>query len=122
MVGSGTGDLFNEMVMGDLQTETLGADTYAQNNGEMKTAITKSDKAIGYLGFNYVQDGALRAIAYEGVIPTAESIRREDYPLSRPLYVMTWNEPDAGEEAFIDFLLGEVGQSLVEEIGFLPIG
>jgi len=122
MVGSGTGDLFNEMVMGDLETETLGADTYAQNNGEMKTAITKSDKAIGYLGFNYVQDGPLRAIAYDGVAPSAESIRGDDYPLSRPLYVMTWNEPDAGEEAFIDFLLGEEGQSLVDEIGFLPIG
>ena len=120
MVGSGTGDLYNEMVMGDLATETSGADTYTQNNAEMKTAITKSDKAIGYLGFNYVQDGPLRAVAYEGVVPTAESIRNGTYLLTRPLYVITWDEPDAGEEAFIDFLLGDAGQSLVEEIGFLP--
>lgn len=120
MVGSGTGDLFNEMVMGNLATETLGADTYTQNNAEMKTAITKSDWAIGYLGFNYVQDGPLRAVAYDGVVPTPESIRNGTYPLTRPLYVITWDEPDAGEKVFIDFLLGEVGQSLVEEIGFLP--
>jgi len=124
MVGSGTGDLFNEMVMGDLKTETLGADTYTQNNAEMKTAITKSEKAnaIGYLGFNYVQDGNLSAVAYEGVVPTTESIKRETYPLSRPLYVMTWNEPDAGEQVFIDFILSDEGQSIVEDIGFLPIG
>lgn len=122
MVGSGTGDLFNEMVMGDLETETLGADTYTQNNAEMKTAITKNDKAIGYLGFNYVQDGNLSAVAYEGVFPTTESIKSDAYPLSRPLYVMTWNEPDSGEEAFIEFLLGDEGQSIVEEIGFLPVG
>ncbi len=122
MVGSGTGDLFNEMVMGDLETETLGADTYAQNNAEMKTAITKSDKAIGYLGFNYVQDGNLSAVAYEGIFPTTESIKSETYPLSRPLYVMTWNEPDDEERAFIDFLLSDEGQSIVEEIGFLPVG
>jgi phosphate transport system substrate-binding protein len=122
MVGSGTGDLFNELVMGDLKTDTLGADTYTQNNAEMKTAITKSDKAIGYLGFNYVQDGNLSAVAYEGVFPTTESIKSETYPLSRPLYVMTWNEPDEGEQAFIDFLLGDEGQSIVEEIGFLPVG
>jgi len=121
MVGSGTGDLFNEMVMGDLKTETLGADTYAQNNAEMKTAITKSDKAIGYLGFNYVQDGNLSAVAYEGVFPTIESIKSETYPLSRPLYVMTWNEPEEGEKAFIDFILGEEGQSIVEQVGFLPV-
>ncbi len=120
MVGSGTGDLFNEMVMGDLKTETLGADTYTQNNAEMKTAITKSDKAIGYLGFNYVQDGNLSAVAYGGVFPTTESIRSDTYPLSRPLYVMTWDEPDEGERDFIDFLLGDEGQSIVEEIGFLP--
>ena len=122
MVGSGTGDIFNEMVMGDLETETIGADTYAQNNAEVKTAVTKSDKAIGYLGFNYVQDGDLRPIAYEGVVPTVESIRSEAYPLTRPLYVITWDEPDQGEQAFIDFLLGEEGQSMVEEIGFLPVG
>lgn len=122
MVGSGTGDLYNEMVMGDLATETSGADTYTQNNAEMKTAITKSDKAIGYLGFNYVQDGPLRAVAYEGVVPTAESIRNGTYLLTRPLYVITWDEPDAGEKVFIDFLLGDAGQSLVEEIGFLPAG
>jgi phosphate transport system substrate-binding protein len=122
MVGSGTGDLFNELVMGDLKTDTLGADTYTQNNAEMKTAITKSDKAIGYLGFNYVQDGNLSAVAYEGVFPTTEGIKSETYPLSRPLYVMTWNEPDEGEQAFIDFLLGDEGQSIVEEIGFLPVG
>jgi len=122
MVGSGTGDLFNEMVMGDLKTETLGADTYAQNNAEMKTAIIKSDKAIGYLGFNYVQDGNLSAVAYEGISPTTESIKSETYPLSRPLYVMTWDEPDEGERTFIDFLLSDEGQSIVEEIGFLPVG
>ncbi len=122
MVGSGTGDLFNEMVMGDLETETRGADTYTQNNAEMKTAITKSDKAIGYLGFNYVQEGPLRAIAYEGVSPTPGSINTRTYPLSRPLYVMTWNEPDAGEQVFIDFLLSDEGQSMVKEIGFLPVG
>jgi phosphate transport system substrate-binding protein len=121
MVGSGTGDIFNEMVMGDLKTETMGADTYTQNNAEMKTAITKSDKAIGYLGFNYVQDGNLSAVAYEDVFPTTESIKSDTYPLSRPLYVMTWNEPDDGEQAFIDFILGDEGQSIVEEIGFLPV-
>lgn len=121
MVGSGTGDLFNEMVMGDLKTETLGADTYTQNNAEMKTAITKSDQAIGYLGFNYVQDGNLSAVAYEGVVPTIESIKSETYPHSRPLYVMTWNEPEEGEKAFIDFILGDEGQSIVEEVGFLPL-
>jgi phosphate transport system substrate-binding protein len=121
MVGSGTGDIFNEMVMGDLKTETMGADTYTQNNAEMKTAITKSDKAIGYLGFNYVQDGNLSAVAYEGVFPTTESIKSDTYPLSRPLYVMTWNEPDDGEQAFIDFILGDEGQSIVVDIGFLPV-
>jgi phosphate transport system substrate-binding protein len=121
MVGSGTGDLFNEMVMGDLKTETLGADTYAQNNAEMKTAITKSDKAIGYLGFNYVQDGNLSAVAYEGVVPTIESIKSDTYSLTRPLYLMSWNEPEEGEKAFINFILGEEGQSIVEEVGFLPV-
>jgi len=119
--GSGTGDLFNELVMGDLATEASGVDVNVLSNAEMKTAITASDKAIGYLGLNYVQEGNLSSVAYEGVSPSIESIENRTYSLSRSLHLITWNEPDESEGTFLDFVLGDEGQKIAEDVGFVSV-
>ena len=53
--GSGTRDTFNEDIMGDKKAETPGVSTVAGSNAEIRTALTGSDKAIGYLGFSYAE-------------------------------------------------------------------
>jgi len=118
--GSGTRDSFNENVMGTTDAETPGVDTVAMSGAEVKTAINGSDKAIGYLGFNYL-GGGVSGIAYNGVMPTYENIKLGLYDLHRHLYFYTYGEPSAGAQAFIDFVQGEVGQSIAAEQGFVPI-
>lgn len=120
-VGSGTRDTFNGMVMGSEEAETPGVTTYHGSNAEVKTAVTNSDKAIGYVGMNYVEGGALRAVAYEGVMPSAETIKDGSYPLSRALNLYTFGEPSPAAEKFIDFVLSDEGQDIVEESGFVPV-
>jgi phosphate transport system substrate-binding protein len=120
-VGSGTRDTFNGMVMGSEEAETLGVTTYHGSNAEVKTAVTNSDKAIGYVGMNYVEGGALRAIAYEGVTPSAETIKDGSYPLSRALNLYTFGDPSPAAEKFIDFILSDEGQNIAEDSGFVPI-
>lgn len=120
-VGSGTRDTFNGMVMDSVEAETPGVTTYHGSNAEVKTAVTNSDKAIGYVGMNYVEGGALRAIAYDGVMPSAETIKDGTYPLSRALNLYTFGEPGSDTEKFIDFILSDEGQNIVADSGFVPI-
>ncbi len=120
-VGSGTRDTFNEMVMGSTEAETAGVKTNVGSNAEMKSAITGSDKAIGYLGLNYVQDGDLGVVAYEGVEPSTETIKDGFYPLARELYMYTYGEPSEDAQTFLDFVTGEDGQAIAEELGFVSI-
>jgi phosphate transport system substrate-binding protein len=120
-VGSGTRDTFNEMVLGSEKAETPGVTTSHGSNAEVKTAVTGSDKAIGYVGMNYVQGGAQRAVAYEGVMPIAETIKDGSYPLSRALNLYTFGDPSPAAETFIDFVLSEEGQRIVEGAGFVSI-
>lgn len=120
-VGSGTRDTFNEMVMGSDEAETPGVTTYCGSNAEVKTAITNSDKAIGYLGLNYVQDGDLEAVAYEDVAPSAETVKDGSYPLARELYMYTYGEPSEDASVFLDFVTGEDGQTIAEDLGFVSI-
>lgn len=120
-VGSGTRDTFNEIVMGSDKAETPGVTTSHGSNAEVKTALTKSDSAIGYLGLNYIMDGALAAIAFEGVEPSAETIKDGSYPLARELYMVTYGEPTEDSQAFLDFVTGDDGQAIAEELGFVSI-
>lgn len=120
-VGSGTRDTFNEMVMGSDKAETPGVTTSHGSNAEVKTAITSSDSAIGYLGLNYVLDGDLGVIAYEGVEPSSETVKDMSYPLARELYMVTYGESSEESQAFLDFVTGEDGQAIAEELGFVSI-
>jgi len=119
--GSGTRDTFNEDIMGNKAAETPGVNTVAGSNAEIKTAITNSDNAIGYLGFSYVQDGAAGVITLDGVLPTEETIKDGSYELNRKLYFYTFGEPTSGAQAFIDFVTSSQGQQIAEENGFVPI-
>lgn len=78
--------------------------------------MTGSDKAIGYVDVNYVQGGAQRAVAYEGVMPIAETIK-DGSVLPRALNLYT-KDPSPAAETFIDFVLSEEGQRIVEGAGF----
>jgi len=118
--GSGTGDTFNEMIMGSIRAETEGVEVNAMENAEIKTLIVQSDKAIGYLGIGYAKTGEIRAVAIDGVSPSAANVKDRSYKLSRPLYLYTWNGTSESEAEFIDFVLGPRGQRIMEEEGFFP--
>lgn len=120
--GSGTGETFNEMIMGSISAETEGVEVNALENAEIKTLIVQSDKAIGYLGIGYAKTGDLRAVALDGVFPSEENVKDRTYRLSRPLYLYTWNGTSEREARFIDFVLGPEGQRILEEEGFFPQG
>ena len=118
--GSGTRDDFNEAVLGNRTAETPGVDTVANSGAEVKTAISGSDEAIGYLGFNYL-GGGVRAVAFDGIPPSYENIKLDIYELKRQLYFYTFGDPTPGARAFIDFVQGQEGQKIAAEEGFIPI-
>lgn len=118
--GSGTRDSFNEIVLGSKEDEMPGVDTVAFGAAEVKTAISGSDKAIGYLGFNYL-GGGVAGIAFNGITPTYENIKLDLYELHRHLYFYTFGKPASGAQAFIDFVRGPEGQKIATEEGFIPI-
>lgn len=117
--GSGTRDDFNEAVMEDIGAETDGVDTVAYSGAEVKTAISGSDRAIGYLGFNYL-GGGVQGIAFNGIVPSYENIKLDIYELKRNLYFYTFGDPTPGARVFIEYVLGPDGQRIAAEEGFIP--
>jgi phosphate transport system substrate-binding protein len=119
--GSGTRDTFLEDIFGTKKAETAGVSTYSSSNSEIKTAITGSDKAIGYLGYSYAQGGNLEALKLDGVSLTPETAKDRTYPLARRLYLDTFGDPKPGAKAFIEFVKDPRGQKIADDNGFITL-
>jgi phosphate transport system substrate-binding protein len=87
--------------------------------------VAANEAAIGYLGMGYVSDRTKTLLLAKGgqfYPPDVDNVIRKTYPLSRPLYFYTNDEPQGVTKLFIDFTLSPKGQQQFRETGFVPVG
>lgn len=113
--GSGTRAVFYETIGIDEEA----VDMAGSGNARVKQAVSNSEKAIGFLGLGYA-GGEVEALKINGVEPTAQTVKSGEYPIKRSLHMYTWEETSEGEQEFLNFVLSEDGQQIVEEIGYIP--
>ncbi|MBH5317697.1 substrate-binding domain-containing protein [Paenibacillus sp. GSMTC-2017] len=81
--------------------------------------------AIGYSFLYYstqmVKNGDIRLLEIDGVEPNRENIANASYPLSSPFYAVTAGTDNPNVEPFIEWIISEQGQELVEKTGYTPI-
>ncbi|MCX7615461.1 MAG: phosphate ABC transporter substrate-binding protein [Clostridiales bacterium] len=121
--GSGTRGAFEELVK--YKDEELSKDaTIKDGNGNVATYIAGEKNAIGYLSFVTLDEnkGKVIGIKVEGVDPTVENVLNKSYKLSRP-FIVTYKDANLNdaEKAFVDFLMSDDGQALVEQNGAISI-
>lgn len=81
--------------------------------------------AIGYtfrfFSDDMVQNGKIRHLEINGVFPEKETIRNGKYPLTAEFYAITAGTDNPNVERFIEWILSEQGQALVEKTGYVPV-
>jgi len=126
---SGTYVYFLENVirLGDQDSDLFfSPDTLLMPSSEgISAEVRQNPNAIGYDGLGYVTaDQKVLAVAQAAggpyVLPSAETVNTGSYPISRPLYMYTAGEPTGSIEAYLGWIMGE-GQTLVEQLGFVPL-
>lgn len=93
---------------------------FVVSNGAMKAAISQDPYGIGYVSVGYL-DNAVTAVILDGVAPTLANVKSGKFPVSRGLYSNTKGEPTGITKKFIDFMLTDEGQKIVEANGFIPV-
>jgi phosphate transport system substrate-binding protein len=87
-------------------------------------AVKKDVNGIGYGGAAYavgVKHAKIKKDANSAAfLPTAESIGKGEYPMTRYLYMYLRNKPTGGTKKYIDWILSAEGQSVVTEVGYFP--
>lgn len=81
--------------------------------------------AIGYtfrfFSVEMIRNDEIKLLAIDGVEPTIEAIRSGEYPLAAEFYAVTAGSDNPNVQPFIDWILSEEGQELVEETGFVSV-
>jgi phosphate transport system substrate-binding protein len=119
---SGTYVFFQEnVVKGDYATscQTLPGTAAVVN------AVKKDPYGIGYGGAAYAEGISICKVKKDdnspAFIPTAETIKTGEYPITRYLYMYLRNRPTGETKKYIDWILSGEGQKLVVEMGYFPV-
>lgn len=118
--GSGTRDGFQENV--GFESEELTKDAQiSDGSGNIKSIVEGNENSIGYISFGYVDD-KVNALTIDGVELTVENVKDNKYAIARP-FLLVNKEDKISEEGtkFIEFILSEEGQNIVEDKGFISI-
>lgn len=118
---SGTYDTFKTLVLGDAHQLTPKARRY-ESNDELSASVAEDAGAIGFVGLASVNTSKAVAVfdgSTDPLAPLPLHVATEDYLLARRLYLYTPTQTSAIVQEFVQFCQAQMGQELVEQIGFV---
>ncbi len=57
----------------------------------------------------------------EAIAPSVASVKKNTYPITRPLLIYVAGEPDGQVKEYLDWILSPAGQKGVLELGYVPL-
>jgi phosphate transport system substrate-binding protein len=119
-LGGGASEVFDTSVMKG--TPVAKEAIQLPSMGALAGKVMENVDAIGYVSTGLVDQnkGKIAVLSIDGVEPTDENIASDAYKISRPLIMLTKEQPTAQQQKFIDFVMSEEGLAVVKEMGFVP--
>jgi phosphate transport system substrate-binding protein len=128
--GSGTRSAFEELMKLQKEVEKDGKKVkestvtekalVQQGSGAVKAGVAQNPNAVGYLSLGLVDD-TIKAATVDGVACTVENVKNKTYKVSRPFVVLTKGDAAGAAKEFIDYMLSDEVQKLVEEEHYITI-
>lgn len=83
----------------------------------------------GSIGFSFryymegiIKNSDIKLLAVDGVKPTVENIKQKTYPITGPLYAVTYAGNDnENVEKLLQWILSDEGQAIIEQTGYAGI-
>jgi phosphate transport system substrate-binding protein len=90
-------------------------------NEQITNEVGTNPAGIGYVGMAYVGAPGTKAVSVDGVEPSVANVKSRKYQFARELYLFTNGSPSGEAANFINFILSQEGQKIVEKVGFVPM-
>ncbi|WP_228083262.1 phosphate ABC transporter substrate-binding protein [Streptomyces profundus] len=123
--GRGTREVLDKYLYGEGEAPPPpDTDNFAIVGGNLETRskVKSTAGAVAPLSTGFI-DGHddLVAVHLDGVSPDIENVASGDYPMTRPLYLITDGPPEGPLKDFIDYVLSDEGQAILPTHGYLGI-
>lgn len=84
----------------------------------MMTSVAGNDCAIGYISLGSLND-TVKALRIDGAEADVENIKTGVYSIARPFTIATSGTLSEAAQDFIDFMMSEEGQAVIEANGYI---
>jgi phosphate transport system substrate-binding protein len=88
-------------------------------------AVAKDPNGIGYGGAAYAKGVRFVKIKKDAnataVEPNTETVKSDDYPITRYLYMYLRSKPTGDIKKYVDWILSPEGQTIVSTVGYFPV-
>lgn len=126
--GSGTRGAFIELFGIEQKNDAGEKVDYTTEDAEitnstsvMMTTIAGNEEAIGYISLGSLND-TVKAISIDGAEATVDNIKSGTYKIARPFNIATQQDVSEAAADFIEFIMSEEGQAVVEDNNYISQG
>ncbi|WP_028661753.1 phosphate ABC transporter substrate-binding protein [Saccharomonospora saliphila] len=124
--GRGTREVLDKFLYGsdkEAPPDPVGGNySIVGGNEETRTKLSTTPGSVAPLSVAFAEDQPeLAIVAVEGMLPEGEDLRSGEYPLSRPLLLITDGTPQGDARTLIDFARSAEGQRLVSQHGYVEL-
>lgn len=91
--------------------------------GEMAQALAATAGAIGMTTMTIVEQsqGQIKAASLQGILPTAENVQGQKYPLTRDSFLVVKASPSPSVSRFLEFIRSAAGVKTLWANGAVPV-
>lgn len=120
--GSGTRGAFTELVgvAKDDVDSTVATAEITNSTSVMMTTVAGDENAIGYISMGSLDD-SVKALQVDGVEANVDNVKSGDYKVARPFEICTKDNLSETAQDFIDYILSDDGQKIIEEEGYISV-
>ena len=122
---SGTFFYFREALLGKNRDFELGS-LDLHGSKDVVEVVGRTPCSIGYSGMGYATDHVkMLKVAIDDnapyYAPNLDNVIAKTYPIARPLYMYSLGVPEGAAKVYLDWILSDDGQKIVEKLGFVPL-
>lgn len=123
---SGVGYMARKIIFGNADVDYAADALLLKSSGPVENKVKSDVSAIGITGVSSarkrLQKGeSLKVLSVDGNEATVANIASGAYPAFRPLYISTKGKPAGEVKSFLDWLVSDEGQKIVESVGTVSI-
>ena len=122
---SGTYEFFREHVLSKRDFKLGSRDM--NGSKEVVELVASTPSAIGYSGLGYNEPGKFKMLKVSpkagqpAVAPSVAATLSKQYPIARSLLLYTLGEPVGPVKDYLDWIMTDAGQKVVERTGYVPL-